>query len=113
LVKDVSAIKQLELVKQLQTEWSDNAVSCTVYYRKEELSGIKEWLRKNYKSSVKSISFLLHTDHNFNQAPYIETTEDVYKKAVAEMKTITKFSNGGEQVLLDNLECSSGACPIK
>ena len=29
---DMSAIEQLELVKKLQAEWSDNAVSVTVYY---------------------------------------------------------------------------------
>ena len=38
LTKDMSALKQLELVKKLQTVWSDNAVSVTVYYKKEELS---------------------------------------------------------------------------
>lgn len=38
-------------------------------YRDEELPEIKEWLRKNYNDGVKSISFLLHSDHGFDQAP--------------------------------------------
>jgi hypothetical protein len=57
LAKDTTAIDQLEIVKRLQTEWSDNAVSCTVYYRPHELDSIKEWLAENYTNSVKSVSF--------------------------------------------------------
>ena len=33
LVSSMTAIEQLEWVKKLQTEWADNAVSVTVYYR--------------------------------------------------------------------------------
>ena len=51
LAKDMKAVDQLDLVKKIQKEWSDNAVSCTVYYKKEELQEIKEWLRKNYKNN--------------------------------------------------------------
>ena len=113
VAKDTPAVQQLELIKRLQTIWSDNAVSCTVYYHKEELPAIKVWLNSNYRSSIKSVSFLLHKDHNFAQAPYIEISEEEYKEAVKHSKAISVYSNGGEQELLDNLECSSGSCPIK
>jgi hypothetical protein len=75
--KDMTAIKQLEMVKRMQTDWSDNAVSCTVYYKKEELSIIQEWLKQNYNTSVKTISFLLHKDHGFTQAPLEEISKDM------------------------------------
>jgi hypothetical protein len=52
---------QLEQVKRMQELWSDNSVSCTVYYRKEELPEIKKYLKKHYKNSHKSLSFLLHS----------------------------------------------------
>ena len=51
LAKDMTAIDQLETVKWLQEKWSDNSVSCTVYYRKEELPEIKKYLKKNYKNN--------------------------------------------------------------
>jgi hypothetical protein len=70
--KNCSAIEQMEWVKKLQTEWSDNSVSVTVYYKKEELPEIKEWLRKNYNNSIKTISFLLFSEHGFEQAPFEE-----------------------------------------
>ena len=44
LASEMTAVDQLEWVKKMQTEWADNAVSVTVYYRLEELGEIKEWL---------------------------------------------------------------------
>jgi hypothetical protein len=46
------------------------------YYKKEELPEIKQWLKENYKDSVKSVSFLLHSEHGFKQAPYEEITKE-------------------------------------
>jgi len=42
LANDMSAVDQLEVIKRLQAEWSDNSVSVTIYYRKEELDDIKK-----------------------------------------------------------------------
>ena len=38
---------QLEMIKKLQTDWSDNSVSCTVYYKKEDLDDIKKYLNSS------------------------------------------------------------------
>ena len=108
--KEMSAIKQLELVKKMQTIWSDNAVSVTVYYKKEELSEIREWLKLHYKNSLKSVSFLLHNEHGFQQAPYEEISEETYKELIRGIKALTNIQEGGD---LDTNECASGACPIK
>jgi ribonucleoside-diphosphate reductase alpha chain/ribonucleoside-triphosphate reductase len=108
----MKAIDQLELVKKIQKEWSDNAVSCTVYYKKEELAEIKDWLRKNYKNNIKSVSFLLHSEHGFAQAPYEEITEEAYKKLRSTVKKVTAVSIGNGQTL-EGLECDGGACPIR
>ena len=112
LAKDMKAIDQLDLIKRIQKEWSDNAVSCTVYYKKEELGEIKEWLRKNYKNNIKSVSFLLHQDHGFDQAPYEEIDADTYKRLSLAVKKVssTKVGNGH---ILQGLECEGGACPIR
>lgn len=117
LAKDTTAIDQLEIVKRLQTEWSDNAVSCTVYYRPHELDSIKEWLAANYTNSVKSVSFLLHTDHGFDQAPYSEISKDEYDTLISKVTPIqTQF---GESLVvdgddtLDSFECAKGMCPVK
>ncbi len=112
LTKDMSAIRQLELVKQIQTIWSDNAVSVTVYYKPEELSDIKAWLKKHYKDGIKSVSFLLHSSHGFLQAPYEEITEERFKEMSVKIKPIKTGAELADGVL-DSLECVGGACPIR
>lgn len=113
LARDLTAIEQLEWVVKAQTVWADNNVSVTVYYRKEELPEIKEWLAKNYSSKVKSVSFLLHSDHGFNLAPYEEITKEAYIKMKNKIKNSISFVDSSNESLIDSLECEGGACPIK
>lgn len=85
----MSAVDQLEVVKKLQTDWSDNAVSVTVYFRKEELDDIYAWLTNNYSTSIKSVSFLLHSEHGFEQAPFEEITAEQYRDFIKTVRPIT------------------------
>jgi ribonucleoside-diphosphate reductase alpha chain/ribonucleoside-triphosphate reductase len=112
LAADMTALDQLAEVKKMQTLWSDNAVSCTVYYKKEELPAIKDYLKKNYKQSHKSLSFLLHSDHGFMQAPFEEITKEAYDELVARTTIITSVDDAGETDM-NEADCSSGACPIR
>jgi ribonucleoside-triphosphate reductase (thioredoxin) len=113
LAKDMSATAQLELVKKIQTVWADNAVSVTVYYKKEEIPEIKAWLKANYEKSLKSVSFLLHSDHGFNQAPYEEISEDEYRKMIQKVKPVSNVMIGYSGGSLEGLECVGGVCPVK
>ena len=110
--KDMSAVDQLELVKKLQAEWSDNAVSVTIYYRKEELTSIQLWLKHNYNNNLKTVSFLLHSDHGFDQAPLEEITRQDYEVMVKSVKPITNCEVNEEDIK-GSFECATGACPIK
>jgi len=113
LANEMTAVQQLEWVKKMQATWADNAVSVTVYYKLEELQEIKDWLSKNYDSSVKSVSFLLHTNHNFPLPPYEEISEDDYCKAIAKIDLsypLVHASFDGELPLDD---CAAGVCPVK
>ena len=110
IAAEMTAIDQLEVVKWLQANWSDNSVSCTVYYRKEELPEIQKYLAKNYKNNHKSLSFLLHNEHGFHQAPLEEITKEAYDALVAS----TQLSTHVDEALFDGGdECASGACPVK
>lgn len=111
LAAHMSAIDQLKEVKRLQEEWSDNSVSCTVYYRKEELPEIREYLKKNYKNNHKSLSFLLHSEHGFHQAPLEEITKERFEDLIKNTTLITKIDEALE--LSNDDECAGGACPIR
>ena len=111
LAEDMSAVDQLEVVKRLQTEWSDNAVSVTIYYRKEELDKIRKWLSDNYVN-VKSVSFLLHNDHGFDQAPLEAIDQKTYKTLKSKVTPITSLTD----IKMEDIEiadCAGGACPVR
>lgn len=111
LAAEMTALDQLEVVKRLQKDWSDNSVSCTIYYRKEELPEIRKYLKKFYKNNHKSLSFLLHSEHGFKQAPLEEITKEEYDKMVASTTLITQIDEA--TIGLDEDECATGACPIR
>jgi len=113
LAKDMTAVEQLEWVKSMQTVWADNAVSVTVYYRPEELDGIKEWLSKNYDKGLKSVSFLLHSDHNFPLPPYEECSREEYEKMLSKIDFSVPLVQTSVSEDVDFGECATGACPIK
>lgn len=108
---EMTAVDQLNVIKRLQAEWSDNSVSVTIYYRKEELPEIREWLKDNY-INVKSVSFLLHSEHGFEQAPYEEITKEQYEEMAAKVTPITSVGNLSMEDL-DIQDCEGGACPVR
>jgi hypothetical protein len=111
LASQMTAIDQLEIVRKLQYEWSDNAVSVTIYYRKEEVPAIRAWLKENYAANLKTCSFLLHSEHGFKQAPYEEISEAEYMR----LKSLSIPITSGHIDLEEDysLECANGVCPIK
>jgi len=113
LADDMGVIKQLDMVKELQRVWSDNAVSVTAYYEPSELNTLKEWLKDNYKNNIKSVSFLLRQKHGFKQAPYQEIDKETYLKAKEKVKPLTNLNINASGELLQGIECEGGVCPIR
>ena len=97
----------------MQTLWADNAVSVTVYYRKEELNDIKTWLATNYDKSIKSVSFLLHAEHNFVLPPYEEISEEVYLLSAGKIDFSIPLVQRAYSGEIDLDDCATGSCPIK
>jgi len=110
LAEDMTALEQLKWVKRLQTEWSDNSISCTIYYKKEELPAIREYLTRHYRNSHKSLSFLLHSEHGFEQAPYQEVSMEEYNELARKTTVITAVSTAEFE---GQDECASGVCPVR
>jgi len=111
VAEEMTAIDQLEWIKKVQTVWSDNSVSCTVYYTPEELPAIREYLANEYNHSFKTLSFFLHTGHGFVQAPIEPITEEEYNRRVAASRLIVSID--GAVAFDGSDDCASGACPIK
>lgn len=103
--------EQLDMVRRLQSEWSDNSVSCTVYYKKENLEDIKTYLKEHFNKEMKTVSFLLSSGHGFKQAPYETISKKLYEQEIIKVKPITSISITEET--FDIIDCAGGACPIK
>jgi len=111
IASDYTWKEQLEMVRRMQAEWSDNSVSCTVYYKKEDLEDIKQYLKTNYSENFKTLSFLLYHGHGFKQAPYETITEVEYNTMIKNTKPITTVEI--KESDFDILDCDNGSCPIK
>lgn len=112
--EDMSAIEQMDLVRKLQKVWADNAISVTVYYRKEELEGIRAYLAENWHE-MKSVSFLLHSEHGFDQAPMGELTKEEHDEMMSKTTPLGDKLSGSTLISDEDFdaECSTGACPIR
>jgi adenosylcobalamin-dependent ribonucleoside-triphosphate reductase len=102
---------QLDTVRRVQREWSDNSVSNTITYNKEDIPEIKEYLNNHFRNEIKTVSFLLRHEHGFKQAPYIPITEEEYLIEAAKVKPITSLEN--IQDAFELTDCGNGACPVK
>ncbi len=109
--EDWNTWKQLDVLKMAQKHWADQSVSVTVYYQKEDIPQLKEWLAQNLPF-VKSISFLCHNAHGFKQAPKEAITREQYEKLSSRITPI-QLEDIGEGSMLDGMECEGGVCPIR
>lgn len=109
--EDWDTWKQLDVLKMAQKHWADQAVSVTVYYRREDIPQLKTWLSGNLQH-LKSISFLCHSDHGFLQAPKEAITEAQYSKLSDKIKPIDVDAIG-EGAMLEGVECEGGVCPVR
>jgi ribonucleoside-triphosphate reductase len=108
--KDVSMWEQFENAAAYQRYWSDNQVSVTVTFKKEEVKDIKYAL-ECYESKLKSVSMLPISDHGYEQAPYEEITKERYEEMTAKitpmnLKNITTQAIGEEG-------CTTDTCQLK
>lgn len=87
--KDVSIWEQLSLIAFMQTNWADNAVSCTVTFdRKREGKEISKALAY-FQYQLKCVSFLPRDDDNptpYNYMPYEEITEEKFHEMSLKIK---------------------------
>ena len=110
---ECTAVSQLENVRRLQRDWSDNSVSVTIYYQPEELDEIRAWLEENYTTDVKTVSFLLASDHGFDQAPLEKISKEEFDKRVLQATDLESVSFNEDDISEDQIGCVGGACPVK
>jgi adenosylcobalamin-dependent ribonucleoside-triphosphate reductase len=105
---DVSVWEQVLSIREMQHYWSDNGVSCTITFNKDEAKDL-ERIIEFASPYVKSLSFLPLTDHKYEQAPYQEISEEDYKKYAKSIKSVD-FSETNEAKISGSKFCDGDQC---
>ena len=113
---DMSAIQQLEHYLMFKRFWCEHNPSITVYVRDHEWLAVGDWVYNNF-DDVGGVSFLPHTDHVYQQAPYTECSEAEYEALAGKMPTVAwsklqEFEKEDSTESSKTLACSAGACEI-
>jgi ribonucleoside-diphosphate reductase alpha chain len=108
--KEVSAWEQFALLTMLQREWSDNAVSQTIYFDQEKEGPQVEHMLAQFAPLVKSVSMLPHSDAGaYKQMPYEGITRAQYRETRNAMPVIdwNQFTGSDGQ---DSRFCTNDTC---
>jgi ribonucleoside-triphosphate reductase (thioredoxin) len=114
---DMTAIEQLETWLTYQRYWCEHKPSVTVSVRDEEWMEVGAFVYK-YFDEMSGVSFLPHSDHTYQQAPYQDTTKEEYEALLAQMPTKIDWAKLSEYETEDmtkssqSFACSSGVCEI-
>ena len=74
---DMTAIEQLEMWLLYQRHWCEHKPSVTISVRDDEWMEVGAFVFKHF-DEMSGVSFLPHSDHTYQQAPYQDCTEAVY-----------------------------------
>lgn len=117
VTKEVGAMYQLKLWKAYQDHWCEHKPSITVYYKDSEFLAIGDWIWNNF-DAVSGISFLPHSDHVYQQAPYEEITGEQYNKLLEELpkgvdwSSLANYEADDNTVGAQSLACAAGVCDV-
>lgn len=111
-----TAIEQLEHYLVFQKYWCEHNPSITVYVKEHEWMEVGAWVYEHL-NEIGGVSFLPHSDHSYQQAPYQDITSEEYQKLAAEFPVIdwAKFDTyeiDDANMNMHELACVGGQCEI-
>jgi ribonucleoside-diphosphate reductase alpha chain len=121
--RNETALEFLERMKYMFENWikpghvrgdNYNNVSCTCNVKNHEWDEVREWMWEN-RENYTGISLLPYSDASYQQAPFEDTNEEVYKEFTAKhrefkldkIKEEQNFVNFGAEAA-----CSAGGCEL-
>ena len=113
---DMTAIEQLEMWLVYQRHWCEHKPSVTVTVRDDEWMEVGAFVFKHF-DEMSGVSFLPHSEHTYQQAPYQDCTKDVYDKLSSEFGHIdwVKLQDYEKEDTTNSSQtfaCSGDSCEI-
>ena len=112
-----TAIEQLELWLTYQRYYCEHKPSVTISVREHEWMEVGAWTYKHF-DEVSGVSFLPHSDHSYQQAPYEDCTKAEYTKLAKKMPKSVNWDLISEYELTDmtvgtkTLACTGSICEL-
>jgi ribonucleoside-triphosphate reductase (thioredoxin) len=114
----MTAIQQLELWKTYALHWSEHKPSVTISVKEHEWMEVGAWVYENF-DVASGVSFLPHSDHTYQQAPYQDIDVDeynewmqTYKDVKIDWEKLTDFEKEDNTSGSRELACTAGICEV-
>lgn len=111
----LTALEQLENWIIYQRHWCEHKPSVTISVKDDEWVEVGAWVWKHF-DEISGVSFLPHSDHTYQQAPYEDCTKEQYEELLKRTPKSIDWSEFVEEK--DNTEgaqtlaCTGGSCEI-
>jgi len=114
----MTAIEQLELWKTYAIHWCEHKPSVTITVKEHEWMEVGAWVYENF-DVASGVSFLPHSDHTYQQAPYQDIEREdylewkqVYDKITIDWNRLTDFEKEDNTSGSRELACTAGVCEV-
>ena len=114
---DMSAIEQLETWLTYQRHWCEHKPSVTISVRDSEWLEVGAFVFKHF-DEMSGVSFLPHSDHTYQQAPYQDCSKEEYEELLAKMpksidwSKLSEYEQEDNTVAMQTMACSGDSCEI-
>ena len=114
---DMTAVEQLELWLTYQRHWCEHKPSVTISVRDSEWMAVGAFVYE-YFDEMSGVSFLPHSDHTYQQAPYQDCTKEEYQEMLSKMpakidwELLNEYESEDNTVSMQTMACSGDSCEI-
>ncbi|QBQ72513.1 adenosylcobalamin-dependent ribonucleoside-triphosphate reductase [Roseobacter phage CRP-2] len=114
---DMTAIEQLETWLTYQRHWCEHKPSVTISVRDSEWLAVGAFVYEHF-DEMSGVSFLPHSDHTYQQAPYQDCTKQEYEQLLKLMpkridwSKLNEYEQEDNTVAMQTMACSGDSCEI-
>ena len=114
---DMTAIEQLEMWLTYQRHWCEHKPSVTISVRDSEWMAVGAFVYEHF-DEMSGVSFLPHSDHTYQQAPYQDCNKEDYELLLSSMpekidwSKLSEYEQEDNTVAMQTMACSGDVCEI-
>ena len=114
---DMTAIEQLNMWLMYQRHFCEHKPSVTISVRDAEWMAVGAFVYENF-DEMSGVSFLPHSEHTYQQAPYQDVDEDTYDTLLNQMPAtidwakLSDYEKDDNTIAMQTMACSGDVCEI-